>query len=71
MDYIRAEPAEDCRPVDDPPAGWLKTCVLPPREYPNRESYDLALANLVASFAPELVVLAGFMRILTPNFIDR
>jgi phosphoribosylglycinamide formyltransferase 1 len=49
----------------------LKTCVLSPREYPNRESYDLALADLVTSFAPELVVLAGFMRILTPNFIDR
>ena len=49
----------------------LKTCVLSPREYPNRESYDLALAELVASFDPELIALAGFMRILTPNFIDR
>ena len=52
-------------------ASGLRTCVLSPREYPDRNSYDLALANLVASFDPELVVLAGFMRILTPNFIDR
>lgn len=49
----------------------LETRVLSPQGHPNRESYDLALADLVASFTPGLVVLAGFMRILTPHFIDR
>ena len=42
---------------------------LSPREFPDRASYDQALAALVASFEPELVVLAGFMRILSPGFI--
>ena len=42
---------------------------LSPREFPDRPSYDAALAALVASFQPQLVVLAGFMRILSPNFI--
>lgn len=44
---------------------------LSPREFADRASYDAALAQLVASYEPGLVVLAGFMRILTPEFIDR
>lgn len=36
----------------------------------SREDYDVALAELVQSYEPDLVVLAGFMRILTPAFID-
>jgi phosphoribosylglycinamide formyltransferase-1 len=44
---------------------------LSPRSFANRESYDIALSELVASFRPQLIVLAGFMRILTANFIDR
>jgi phosphoribosylglycinamide formyltransferase 1 len=47
----------------------IKTEVLSARAYPDRPSYDAALARLVASYAPQLVVLAGFMRILTPQFI--
>jgi phosphoribosylglycinamide formyltransferase-1 len=43
---------------------------LSPRSFADRESYDVALAKLVASFKPELVVLAGFMRILSAHFID-
>lgn len=44
---------------------------LSPREFPDRERYDQALGALVASFEPGLVVLAGFMRILGPAFVDR
>jgi phosphoribosylglycinamide formyltransferase 1 len=47
----------------------IKTAVLSPRAYPDRPSYDVALARLIASYEPQLVVLAGFMRILTPQFI--
>ena len=47
-------------------------CVaLSPREFPDRERYDQALGALVATFEPGLVVLAGFMRILGPAFVDR
>jgi phosphoribosylglycinamide formyltransferase 1 len=47
----------------------IKTEVLSPRAYPDRPAYDAALAGLVASYGPKLIVLAGFMRILTPQFI--
>ncbi|MCC5826302.1 phosphoribosylglycinamide formyltransferase [Alkalimonas sp.] len=39
-------------------------------DFDNRESYDLALQQLIEQFAPDLVVLAGFMRILTPGFVQ-
>ena len=37
--------------------------------YNDRESFDAALVNAMAPQAPDLVILAGFMRILTPVFI--
>lgn len=47
----------------------LATEVLSPREFPDRASFDRALAALVGRYDPGLVVLAGFMRILTAEFI--
>lgn len=47
----------------------IPVATLSPRDYPDRPAYDAALATLVASYQPELIVLAGFMRILTANFI--
>lgn len=47
----------------------IPTRFLSAREFADRASYDQALAALVQSFEPELVVLAGFMRILSPGFI--
>ena len=35
--------------------------------FDSRESFDLALSELIDSFSPDLVILAGFMRILTPH----
>jgi phosphoribosylglycinamide formyltransferase-1 len=49
----------------------IPTEVLSHRDFPNREGYDSALAALIDRFAPGLVVLAGFMRILTPGFVAR
>ena len=42
---------------------------LAPADFAHRTDYDAALAKLVAAYEPQLIVLAGFMRILTPNFI--
>jgi phosphoribosylglycinamide formyltransferase-1 len=39
--------------------------------YADRPTYDAALADAIESHAPDLVVLAGFMRILTPAFVRR
>lgn len=47
----------------------IPTRSLSAREFADRASYDQALATLISSFEPKLVVLAGFMRILSPGFI--
>jgi phosphoribosylglycinamide formyltransferase-1 len=39
------------------------------RDHQTREEFDAALAARIDEFKPDLVVLAGFMRILTPNFV--
>ena len=43
--------------------------VLNHRDYPDRDAYDADLQHLIDGYAPGLVVLAGFMRILTPAFV--
>lgn len=47
----------------------IETRVLDHTAYEGREAFDTALIELIDSFAPKLVVLAGFMRILTPDFV--
>ncbi len=49
----------------------IATTVLSHRDYPNRETYDAALADAIDRHAPDVVVLAGFMRILTAAFTQR
>ncbi len=45
--------------------------VLPHHEYESRETFDAALVKVIDRHAPDLIVLAGFMRILTPAFVQR
>ncbi|MEQ1440473.1 phosphoribosylglycinamide formyltransferase [Fontimonas sp. SYSU GA230001] len=47
----------------------IETTVLSHRDYPDRESYDRALMAVLDRHAPDVVALAGFMRILTPPFV--
>ncbi len=49
----------------------IATAVVDHREHDGREAFDAALAAEIDRFAPDLVVLAGFMRILTPGFVSR
>jgi len=49
----------------------IETCVLSHKEFASREDYDAQLAQLIDSFNPGLVVLAGFMRILTPYLVQK
>ncbi len=48
----------------------IETRVLNHKPYPSREAYDQALIELIDSFQPGLVTLAGFMRILSPLFVQ-
>jgi phosphoribosylglycinamide formyltransferase 1 len=61
---------------DAPGLAWaarfgLPVAALAPAAFPDRPSYDRALAGLLERHAPALVVLAGFMRILGAEFVDR
>jgi phosphoribosylglycinamide formyltransferase-1 len=47
----------------------IKTAAIDHRSYDSRESFDQALVDCLAEHDIELVILAGFMRILTPVFI--
>jgi len=49
----------------------IATVVVPHRDYATREAFDAALAQAIDAFDPDLVVLAGFMRILTGGFVLR
>ncbi|MBP0633855.1 phosphoribosylglycinamide formyltransferase [Cupriavidus sp. AcVe19-6a] len=49
----------------------IATGVVDHRQFPDRASFDAAMAEAIDAHAPDLVVLAGFMRILTPAFVDR
>lgn len=49
----------------------ITTHVVDHKHYPNREKFDKALIDLIDPLAPDLVVLAGFMRILTEGFIKQ
>ena len=47
----------------------IRTAIVDHTCHDDRESFDQALAECVDGFAPRLVCLAGFMRILTPGFV--
>ncbi|OHU87764.1 MULTISPECIES: phosphoribosylglycinamide formyltransferase [Pseudoalteromonas] len=49
----------------------IETKVLSHKAFATREDYDVELASLIDSFNPDLVVLAGFMRILTPSLVQK
>jgi phosphoribosylglycinamide formyltransferase-1 len=52
-------------------AAGIETRVVDHTGYPDRAAFDLALADEIDGFTPGLVVLAGFMRILTDRFVQR
>jgi phosphoribosylglycinamide formyltransferase-1 len=48
----------------------IPTAVVPSKEYASREDFDAELQKTIDAFEPDLVVLAGFMRILTAPFVE-
>ncbi|PMQ18113.1 Phosphoribosylglycinamide formyltransferase [Janthinobacterium sp. AD80] len=48
----------------------IATAIVANKDYASREQFDAALQAVIDGFAPDLVVLAGFMRILTPPFVE-
>ena len=62
---------EDAEGLTFARAHGIATEVVKHREFPSREDFDAALASAIDRHQPTLVVLAGFMRILTPAFVAR
>jgi phosphoribosylglycinamide formyltransferase-1 len=51
-------------------AARIPTAVVAPADFPDRAAWDAGVARAVAVFKPQLVVLAGFMRILGAPYLD-
>jgi len=49
----------------------IATAVVEHRSFAGREAFDAALGREIDRYSPRLVVLAGFMRVLTPGFVAR
>ena len=52
-------------------AHGIATAVVDHKAFAQREDFDAELARVVDGFSPDLLVLAGFMRILGPAFVQR
>nr|WP_094842656.1 phosphoribosylglycinamide formyltransferase [Bordetella genomosp. 11] len=55
---------------------WAREAGIPAasvyhRDFPGREAFDAALAEEIDRHRPDYVILAGFMRVLTPGFVSR
>ena len=61
----------DAKGLDFARARGIATAVVDHRSHTTREAFDAALAQAVDAFEPDLLVLAGFMRILGAAFVQR
>ena len=61
----------DAKGLQRASAVGITTKVVSHRDYRDRQAFDQQLAAVITPFNPDLVVLAGFMRILTPTFVDQ
>jgi phosphoribosylglycinamide formyltransferase-1 len=61
----------DAQGLEVAKAHGIATAVVPHKDYPDRATFDAALAEVIDRHAPDVIVLAGFMRILTEGFVER
>ena len=57
--------------LDRARAAGVSTFVVPVGDYADRDDWDAALTDALAAHAPDLVVSAGFMRIVGKRFLER
>lgn len=61
----------DCPAVDIAKAADVPTYTVRLTDYPNRAAWDTAIADATGAHEPDLIVSAGFMKILGPEFLSR
>jgi len=59
----------DARGLERARAAGIDALHVDPRAHPDRAAFDRSLAEQIARYAPDLIVLAGFMRILSAEFV--
>lgn len=73
-------PAQICAVISNDPAAkglvtaadhGITTAVVDHRQFKQRADFDAALAQAIDAHRPDIVVLAGFMRVLTEDFVNR
>ena len=60
----------DAAGIDYAKKAGIATEIVNHKAFESREAFDLALANTIDQYKPDLVILAGFMRILTTGFVE-
>jgi phosphoribosylglycinamide formyltransferase-1 len=61
----------DCPAIDIAADASVPTYTVRLGEYPDRPAWDAAIAEATAAHEPDLIVSAGFMKILGPHFLSR
>lgn len=61
----------DVQGLERAKAARIPTEVINHEDYEDRKAFDCALASMIDGYSPDLVVLAGFMRLLTESFVNR
>jgi phosphoribosylglycinamide formyltransferase 1 len=61
----------DCRATAIAAAASIPTFTVRLGDYPDRDAWDAAITEATAAHSPDLIVAAGFMKILGPQFLSR
>jgi phosphoribosylglycinamide formyltransferase-1 len=61
----------DCRATEIAATASIPTFTVRLGDYPNRDAWDAAITEATAAHSPDLIVSAGFMKILGPQFLSR
>lgn len=52
-------------------AQGIQTAAISHKDFASREAFDAKLAESIGRYSPDYVLLAGFMRVLTPGFVEK
>ena len=61
----------DCRAIEVAKAASLPTFTFRLADHPGRDAWDAAITDATAAHSPDLIVSAGFMKMLGPQFLSR
>jgi phosphoribosylglycinamide formyltransferase-1 len=61
----------DAKGIEIAKSSGVTTAIVPHQNYADRTAFDAALAEEIDRHSPDLIVLTGFMRILTAGFVER